>query len=578
MLLPILSVVVCLDLAQRCKNAQDLLLQDGPSNSVLQEYNLLAQILSKSHEELPQKTAAQVFYNKALVELSMNRIGQAANDLQKTLEIDSLMVPARARLQQILIERGDFDRFFSIFTKPDDPQTAETVESWLDGFRHVEATLSSKNTGKYEESLKLLEDLLIPVAPSNSTLYEMHIQLLRATQLDARKMTDSYGKLLKLAPQKNLQWYSEYLGLLLFTQLKFSESWNAAKACLRIDNDQKLCAVLSKTYSRLQMILRNVEDYSVLNGFLYSSEDTSIDDERLSEFKFDWGKINLFLQTDPVKSPASEKLLAKTNMDLLLAKASEFSTTFYGKSVDLAFVDDLVRLLCEAAVHAGYSGQKKVCGAVDEKNGLFFPKHMRHVDHLLAQRKFPEAKGYLERFGPNVKKSPDFKIRWNEIDKRERLHREQQQRQRQQQFFHQQQRQQQQQQKPQGDASKDYYKILDIPKDADEKTIRKAYKMQTLKYHPDKYKGKDLDEKGIEHKMQEINEAYEILSDPEARAQYDSPNQGQNVHFGQNVQFHPEQFMAQFMGGNGFNFGGGNFKFTNNNFQKPKGKKKRRRA
>jgi len=61
---------------------------------------------------------------------------------------------------------------------------------------------------------------------------------------------------------------------------------------------------------------------------------------------------------------------------------------------------------------------------------------------------------------------------------------------------------------------KDYYKILGVPKDASEEEIKKAYRKLAHKYHPDKPGG---DEK----KFKEINEAYEVLSNKEKRAQYD---------------------------------------------------------
>jgi DnaJ homolog subfamily C member 3 len=54
---------------------------------------------------------------------------------------------------------------------------------------------------------------------------------------------------------------------------------------------------------------------------------------------------------------------------------------------------------------------------------------------------------------------------------------------------------------------KDYYKVLDIPKDADERTIKRAYRRMTIKYHPDK-------PGGSEKKMSELNQAYEVLSKP----------------------------------------------------------------
>lgn len=64
---------------------------------------------------------------------------------------------------------------------------------------------------------------------------------------------------------------------------------------------------------------------------------------------------------------------------------------------------------------------------------------------------------------------------------------------------------------------KDYYKILGVPRDADEKTIKRAYRKLAAKYHPDKNKG----DKQAEEKFKEINEAYQVLSDPEKRKLYD---------------------------------------------------------
>jgi len=62
----------------------------------------------------------------------------------------------------------------------------------------------------------------------------------------------------------------------------------------------------------------------------------------------------------------------------------------------------------------------------------------------------------------------------------------------------------------------DYYEILGISKDADEKEIKKAYRALSLKYHPDRNSDPDASEK-----FQKINEANETLSDPKKREQYD---------------------------------------------------------
>ena len=68
---------------------------------------------------------------------------------------------------------------------------------------------------------------------------------------------------------------------------------------------------------------------------------------------------------------------------------------------------------------------------------------------------------------------------------------------------------------------KDYYKILNIGEKATPEEIRKAYKKLAMRWHPDKNKG---NEKVAEEKFKEISEAYQILSDPKKRSEYDNPN------------------------------------------------------
>jgi DnaJ-class molecular chaperone len=64
---------------------------------------------------------------------------------------------------------------------------------------------------------------------------------------------------------------------------------------------------------------------------------------------------------------------------------------------------------------------------------------------------------------------------------------------------------------------KDYYRILGVDKTADAKAIKSAYRKLARKHHPDVSKGA-----GAADKFKEINEAYEVLSDPEKRRRYDS--------------------------------------------------------
>ena len=95
-------------------------------------------------------------------------------------------------------------------------------------------------------------------------------------------------------------------------------------------------------------------------------------------------------------------------------------------------------------------------------------------------------------------------------------------------------------------GNKDYYAILNIGRDASQEDIKKAYRKMALKFHPDKNKSDDAEEK-----FKEVAEAYEVLSDEDKRAAYDRygedglhtsrlrPNQHEQSGFRRNFSFHP---------------------------------------
>ena len=67
------------------------------------------------------------------------------------------------------------------------------------------------------------------------------------------------------------------------------------------------------------------------------------------------------------------------------------------------------------------------------------------------------------------------------------------------------------------ESKRDYYEVLGVSKDADEATLKKAYRQVAKKYHPDMNPG----DAEAEKKFKEASEAYAVLSDPEKRRQYD---------------------------------------------------------
>jgi len=99
-------------------------------------------------------------------------------------------------------------------------------------------------------------------------------------------------------------------------------------------------------------------------------------------------------------------------------------------------------------------------------------------------------------------------------------------------------------------ATKDFYKILGVSKNASSDEMKRAYRKLAQKYHPDKTHGN----KAAEEKFKNVSEAYKVLSDPEKRKQYDMMRDGFNPFAERFAGFRPRTGSTQQDSFSGFSF------------------------
>ncbi|RLV93010.1 Chaperone protein DnaJ [Spathaspora sp. JA1] len=552
---------------QKINQVDQLFSIKGPTSEVLTEFERLIQEISNVAVAQPYLT--QLYFKKALIEINLGKENQAIEDLKIVIKLDPLQKLARDKLIEILLARGDFDDVTPYVEGDADVLTS--MNEWNNSMNLAKSHYSSS---EYQSCLDALNEEALRITPKNYEVGELHylsaLELYKQDPSKSLSYVDEQGeeslplnkviildltKLINIKPWNNLNFYSILSQFILFTENQFENARSIISNCVRFDNEFKPCTEVSKFYSKFQDFLKILEQYSIITGHYYLEEKTTLENE-VTNPNLDYKFIYNFLFVEELKVSRLEKRKLnssiQTNYDYLIYRATKFLQELVGTDKDLSnlvFYQDLSKLACESHIQIKGS-QGKVCQTLDNS---FFPKYIPEIDKLLNQKKFQQAHKILEKFAPNVKQTKMFNDRFAKVQQwqQQQQHKQQQQ---QQQYFHNQQRQQQQRQQQPRKPLNDYYKVLGITKDADEREIKSAYRKMTLKYHPDKYKGNDLTPEEIEKKMQEINQAYEVLSNEELRARYDmgddpNDNSGTSPKSGYNGGG------FQFSGFNGFNGG-----------------------
>ncbi|AFR94798.1 co-chaperone [Cryptococcus neoformans C23] len=444
------------------------------------------------------------YYKRATAYLSMGRHNAALDDFEQILRINPGFVQAHYQRAKILAKEGDFAKAqyeLKAYVRTKSDSEAEELSHLLTvGEAAEKSALQAFEKGKWqvcvEHSTKALE-----VGPNSEKLRRLRVNC--ATELGDINMV--YGDLSRLA---SLDPSTTYLPLQLSNIAYFIRASSQAaahiKQCLHFDPDSKPCKAVHKTIRSLEKDAARVRNFIESGTYRQAIKILDGDDGLL--VRFEKALDDATKPKDGLPPYLAPQFHPKKNSQMRL---------------------DLYALACKASVMANDFGEKGAhwCEETMSMNEENVDSWISRGERLLRVEKWEEAMRAVEKAFELSGRSQDILPR---VQKAQRLLKQSKQ--------------------------KDYYKVLGVPRDADERAIKKAFRKAAKLAHPDVG--------GSEEKMAALNEAYEVLSNTELRQRYDNgddpndPTGGQQhnpfAHHGGGMPF---QFFQQGGGFQGFHQG-----------------------
>ncbi|TFK53273.1 hypothetical protein OE88DRAFT_1625989 [Heliocybe sulcata] len=477
------------------------------------QFNEASRLYSEAIEQSPLDYL--LYYRRATASLSLSRHPQALSDLDKVLELTNNSFDkahlVKARIHAMTAQWTDARASLGQYTKgkKDDTEATELMMSVNEGETAEKKAKQARQAGLWtlceQES-----SVALRTASHSVDLRQLRVDC----SLQAGDVESAVGDLTRIT---HLASASTALFMRIFRLTYFllpstatESALSTLKQCLHYDPDSKPCFAarrLVKSFSKSQSKLAQHEAdanwYGVIS--LVASRKGGLVGEFEDAMRAHFAEEKLPADLKPQRSSPrlAEMYRSACRAYTKLGKAREGET------------------YCEALV--------AMKGMQDDVVGL-----VGRGEALLVKEEWEEAVRVLERAFEATGKSDREVL--GTLQKAQKLLKQSRQ--------------------------KDYYKVLGVARDADQKTIKKAYRTATRTAHPDKG--------GSEAKMAAVNEAYEVLSKPELRARFDAgddPNDptaqqgGQPFHGGAPFVFQEGHPFADFFGGGSGGGGQGGFQF-----------------
>ncbi|QPG77348.1 hypothetical protein FOA43_004759 [Brettanomyces nanus] len=557
--------------------------EHGASLKILQQYDQILSSLNqlKNKDTRVMKKVSQTLLKHGLINLRLNRDRPAMEDFDLCTR-EEFNKECFDQYVKLFLDYGKVDQIEDKLTqfKGQIPKSeANRIQSQVDQVKDLEKKVSKPANGwSFHHSDEPIQqcERLIQLSKHNSVARRAHIRCIKEMREEEMGLTEKMNKLttdyfeMTKGEDGSMDDFSKLSLLYLFGERpSVVRSNHAIKGCLKLDNSNNRCRQLSKVMLKLGELLSLMNEISDYYSFVYGDrkseelykvrelEPSREQWSRLKSLLFDPdNKVRFKNRKDETEVFGFNIAKCKNNFEILTEfMLNELEEDFGFKQREVTkgskFARDLFIMAKECYFQTDDWENSSRNGPLDNKYYKRYLKEQKKsdlidqllkLDRLLDGKKYKEAKRELANMEDGMKMTRMVKERYDRYNKemkrskqqqqrkhqerRQRQQRQQQQQQQQQQQRQQQQRfhqQQQQQQQVQKTPPNDYYKILGVKKGADEATIKKAYREKMKQNHPDKLKRtSNLTDEEIESKVSEINNAYEVLSDPEKRKNYDS--------------------------------------------------------
>ncbi|EMR11804.1 hypothetical protein PNEG_00230 [Pneumocystis murina B123] len=399
------------------------------------------------------------YFKRATALMSLGKNHMAIDDFSKVIDLKPGFNGALLQRGKLRAKLGDWENAIQDLKQVNDYQQLKEV---MDAQKHAMMATVSFNKGNIEECLEHLK-VAISVAS-----FVAKLRLLRA---DSHIILGDVGNAIKdlihvttLDPSST-KFYIILSELLYFSKYESEDAISQVKRCLHFDPEHKKCKQIFRTIKKLEKSIVNARK-------LANSEKWAGVAVILVNGSGENGVLDYV--ENKVKELEKEKLIMSNSPKILLSELREMACKAYSEM-------------------ERYSISEKYCELALALNPRSIPALLDKANMLMRNELYEEALAILSKANEYTQgQDRTIKEKYKLCQKL-----------------------------LQQSKKTNYYKVLGVKRDATLKEIKSAYRKMAKKYHPDKYRG-NMSKEEVLRKMENINEAWNVLSNPELRQRYDN--------------------------------------------------------